>query len=317
MTAAAASPASRAWLIDSHAQIWRAWHVLPKDLRSAGGEPVNAVLGFADYLLGMLESVHAPQATDESAQPMVICAFDASCSRQFRQSIYPEYKGHRPPMPVELAEQLQPCRAIARAAGLLAVDHAGYEADDVIGTLVGMVRGRTRAVTIVTGDKDLAQLLGPDDRWFNPMRQAVMAYGDVERRFGVRPTQIADWLALTGDTSDNIPGIPGVGPRTAARLLRKHGSIDGIYANLASVYGMKFRGAPRVQQLLLEHEPTVRLSRRLTGIVRDLPLGITPAPWRGIDADALLPLLEHAGVDNGRLARWRRLVPASGETAAA
>jgi len=306
-TAPSQTTPSRAWLIDSHAQIWRAWHVWPKDLTDPAGRPANALQGFADYLLGLLESVHAPNAVEESARPMVICAFDAPDNRRFRQEIYADYKAHRPPAPGALTEQLPRCRALVRAVGLEAIDQSGYEADDVIGTLVGMVRGRTRSVTIITGDKDLAQLLGPDDRWFNPMRQSVMAYGDVERRFGVRPPQVADWLALTGDTADNIPGVPGVGPRIAANLLRKHGSIDGIYQNLSAVYGMKFRGAPRVRQLLAEHEETVRLSRRLTGIVRDLPLGIAPSTWMGIDPDRVMPLLDEIGIDEGRRARWSRL----------
>lgn len=302
---------SRAWLIDSHAHIWRAWHGADKTLVDADGQPVGAFQGFADALLTLLESIFDPHiqpavAPQAECGPVIVCAFDAPCNRGFRQAIYPEYKAHRPPAPAELTAQLPRCRALAEAAGLCAIDHPGYEADDVIGTLVHRLRGRNRAVTIMTGDKDLAQLLGPDDRWFNPMRQTVLAYGDVERHFGVKPQQIADWLALTGDVSDNIPGVPGIGPRIAGNLLKKHGMIDGIYANLAAVYGMKFRGAPRVQKLLAEHEPLVRLSRQLTGIVCDLPLSVTPSPWMGVGAD-LPHLLRSAGVDEYRISRWERL----------
>ncbi len=302
---------SRAWLIDSHAQIWRAWHGADKTLCDASGQPVGALQGFADALLTLLESVFSPNISPAVVPhsghgPLIVCTFDAPCSRQFRQRIYPDYKGHRPPAPAELTAQLPRCRALAEAAGLSAIDYPGYEADDVIGTLVQRLRGRTRAITIITGDKDLAQLLGPDDRWFNPMRQMVLAYGDVERHFGVKPQQIADWLALTGDTADNIPGVPGIGPRIAGNLLKKHSTIDGIYANLAAVYGMKFRGAPRVQKLLVEHEPLVRLSRQLTGIVCDLPIPTNPEPWLGIGAH-LPELLRAAGVDEYRIARWQRL----------
>ena len=291
---------SRAWLIDAHAQIWRAWHVYDKGRTDRAGRPVNAVLGFADYLLALLESTWLPN----QPAPIIAAIFDAPCGRGHRQAIYPDYKGHRPPHPADLTEQFPRCRELAAAAGFGALDHAGFEADDVIGTLVGRLRNRERAVTIVTGDKDLAQLLGPDDRWYNPMRGSVMAYGDVERRFGVRPAQIADWLALTGDVADNIPGVPGIGPRTAARLLRKHGCIDGIYENLAAVYGMKFRGAPRAQRLLQEYETQVRLSRRLTEIVCDLPLAQTPQPWQGIDRAALVGLLQEAGADPAQIQRW-------------
>ncbi|KTG16941.1 MULTISPECIES: 5'-3' exonuclease H3TH domain-containing protein [unclassified Guyparkeria] len=291
---------ARAWLIDAHAQIWRAWHVYDKGRADSAGRPVNALLGFADYLLALLESTWLPN----QPAPIIAAIFDAPCGRGHRQAIYPDYKGHRPPTPEDLREQFPRCRELAEAAGFGALDHAGFEADDVIGTLVGRLRNRERAVTIVTGDKDLAQLLGPDDRWYNPMRGSVMAYGDVERRFGVRPAQIADWLALTGDVADNIPGVPGIGPRTAARLLRKHGCIDGIYENLSAVYGMKFRGAPRAQRLLQEHEEQVRLSRRLTEIVCDLPLAQTPQPWQGIDRDALVALLDKAGADPAQIERW-------------
>ncbi|MFI9654482.1 5'-3' exonuclease H3TH domain-containing protein [Guyparkeria sp. GHLCS8-2] len=291
---------ARAWLIDSHAQIWRAWHVYEKGRSDQAGRPVNAVLGFADYLLALLESTWLPN----QPAPIIAAIFDAPCGRGHRQAIYPDYKGHRPPTPVDLKDQFPRCRELAAAAGFGALDHAGFEADDVIGTLVGLLRSRERAVTIVTGDKDLAQLLGPDDRWYNPMRGSVMAYGDVERRFGVRPAQIADWLALSGDVADNIPGVPGIGPHTAARLLRKHGCIDGIYENLSAVYGMKFRGAPRAQRLLQEHETQVRLSRQLTEIVCDLPLAETPSPWQGIDRPALVKLLEQAGADPTQIERW-------------
>ncbi len=290
----------RAWLIDAHAQIWRAWHVYDKARTDRSGRPVNALLGFADYLLELVESTWLP----DRPAPVIAAVFDAPCGRGHRQAIYPDYKGHRPPHPTELTEQFPRCRELAEAAGFGALDHPGFEADDVIGTLVNRLRSRERAVTIVTGDKDLAQLLGPDDRWYNPMRGQVMAYGDVKRRFGVMPGQVADWLALTGDVADNIPGVPGIGPRTAARLLRKHESIDGIYANLSSVYGMKFRGAPRAQRLLAEHEDQVRLSRRLTEIVCDLPLAASPVPWRGIDAPAVVRLLEDACADPARIERW-------------
>lgn len=315
------TPQNRAWLVDSHAQIWRAWHASGTEWVDAEGLPVGAVRGFADSLLTLLETVFDPnlQPTprpEPQHGPIIACVFDAPTGRGFRQGIYPDYKAHRPPAPEALTAQLPRCRALATAAGLYAIDHPQYEADDVIGTLVRQLRGRTRAITILTGDKDLAQLLGPDDRWYNPMRQKVLAYGDVERHFGVKPPQIADWLALTGDTADNIPGVPGIGPRIAANLLKKHGTLDGIYRNLAAVYGMKFRGAPRVQKLLADHAESVQLSRQLTGIVCDLPLSTLPEPWLGIQP-ALIPLLRTAGVDEGRIARWQRLPRAAPNSAAA
>ena len=292
---------SRAWLIDAHAQIWRAWHVYDKNLVDADGRPVNALLGFSDYLLSLTESiVHA-----NTVDPIIVAVFDAPCGRRYRQNIYPDYKGQRPPTPEALREQFPRCRALAQALGFGALDYPGFEADDVIGTLVSKLRHRKRAVTIVTGDKDLAQLLGPDDRWYNPMRQSVMAYGDVSRRFGVGPSQIADWLALTGDVADNIPGVPGVGPRTASRLLRKHRCIEGVFENIQAVYGMKFRGAPRVQKLLVEHEPQIRLSRQLTQIICDLPVAEPDRTWDGGQPADYTELLQQAGAGMGRIERWQ------------
>ncbi|MGC9456378.1 MAG: 5'-3' exonuclease [Halothiobacillaceae bacterium] len=293
-------PDKRAWLVDSHAHIFRSFHVWPQAMTDEQGRPVNALHGFADFLLELLESLTRSDGGDLT----IICAFDAPCSRSFRQAIYPEYKAHRPPPPALLIEQFPRCRELAEAAGLPVIDHPGYEADDVIGTLTDELRGEGRKLTLLTGDKDLAQLLAPGDRWWNPAKNRLMEHGDVERHFGVRPDQIPDWLALTGDTSDNIPGVPGIGPRIAARLLRKHGDIDGIYTNLSAVYGMKFRGAPRAQKQLIEHEQTVRLARRLTGIVRDLPLSVGRRQWQPADPQTLEALLCAARIDATRRRRW-------------
>ncbi|MFP4155470.1 MAG: 5'-3' exonuclease [Halothiobacillaceae bacterium] len=291
----------RAWLIDSHAHIFRAFHLWPQAMTDDRGHPVNALHGFADFLLELLESL---QRSDDG-ELTVICAFDAPCNRGFRQAIYPGYKAHRPPPPPLLVEQFSRCRALAEAAGLPVLDHPGYEADDVIGTLARELRSGGHQLTILTGDKDLAQLLAPGDRWWNPGRNRILEHGDIERHFGVRPEQIPDWLALTGDASDNIPGVPGIGPRIAARLLRKHVDLDGIYGNLNAVYGMKFRGAPRAQKLLIEHEQTVRLARRLTGIVQDLPLTAGSRSWRPADPEALERLLREARIDASRRRRWQ------------
>jgi len=290
----------RAWLIDSHAHIFRAFHVWPQAMTDGQGRPVNALHGFADFLLELLESLTRSNGGDLA----VICAFDAPCGRRYRQAIYADYKAQRPPPPRALVEQLSRCRELAQAAGLPVFDHPGYEADDVIGTLAAELRAKGYRLTLLTGDKDLLQLLAPGDRWWNPSRQTVLEYSDVERHFGVLPEQIADWLALTGDVADNIPGVPGIGPRIASRLLKKHRDLDGIYSNLQAVYGMKFRGAPRTQTLLIEHEQTVRLARQLTGIVCDLSLPDAPRYWRPTDPAVLEALLKEARIDATRRRRW-------------
>lgn len=296
--------APRVWLIDSHAQIFRAWHVWPPALRDADGEVCNALHGFADFLLELLESL----ARSESGPLHLACAFDSPGSRRYRQSIYPAYKAHRPPPPAELTPQFERCRALALAAGIPIFAAPEHESDDVIGTLCARLRARGHALTLLTGDKDLAQLIRENDRWWNPLRREVLDQAGVKRAFGVRPEQIPDLLALTGDSSDNIPGVPGIGPRTAARLLEKHGDIDQLYAFLERVgmmrEGVAGRGATRTQRLLAEHADTVRLARRLTGVVCDLPLAEDRVRLQPTDSAAFDAQLRQLRVDATRRRRW-------------
>jgi len=197
------------------------------------------------------------------------CAFDECFRQGIRNQMYADYKADRPPAPEELAPQFARCKQLALAMGIPSVGSDRVEADDIIGELAKLASNRNTPVTIVSGDKDLAQFVTPADRYWDLGRRPIAGYDEVHKRFKVRPEQMADWLALCGDKSDNIPGVPGVGPSTAARLINKWQTLDNLLANLGEVAMMGFRGAPRVSRLLFEHKETIHFARSLTGMIRD------------------------------------------------
>lgn len=289
----------RVYLVDSSIYVFRAWHVLPDTIVDAEGEPANAVHGFVDFLLRFLE---------RSGATHVALAFDESLESSLRNDVYPEYKANREPAPDELRRQFERCRAIARAAGLAEFASTRFEADDVLATLAESMRAHGYRHTVVTGDKDLTQLLRAGDEWWDFARDVRLDAAGVRERFGVAPEQIADLLALAGDPVDNIPGVPGVGRATAARLLAKWGDLDDLFAHLDGVAAMRFRGAARVAALLREHEAAVRRWRRITGVL--VADGLPDAPdalARGLpDTGALDALFDALGTGDARRERWHR-----------
>lgn len=294
----------RVFLVDASIYVFRGWHVLPDTLVDRQGRPANAVRGFVDFLARFLAASDATR--------VAVC-FDQSLAHSVRNEIYPPYKANRPPAPESLRAQFGRCRELVRRAGLAEFASDRHEADDLIATLAAMAGGHGHPVTVVTGDKDLAQVVAADSEWWDFAREQRLDAGGVERRFGVRPDQIADLLALAGDRIDNIPGVPGIGPPTAARLLRRWNDIDTLYAELDAVARMKFRGAARIARLLAEHEPAVRLARRLTGMqtVDDLPQHPDALAHRAVDGADLEAALDALGFDDGhRRHLARRLVPA-------
>jgi 5'-3' exonuclease len=294
---------ARAYLIDSNIYIYRAWHGSPVGLRDAEGRALNAVHGYAEFLLRVLEDVD----TDR-----VILAFDVPQKNPYRREIFPAYKGQRSPPPGDLIPQFALCRTLAAGLNLPIHTSERYEADDVIGTLARHLRNEGLAVTLLTADKDLAQLLEGTDRWWNHGRTEVLDARGVERVWGVPPHLIADLLAITGDAIDNIPGVPGIGRTTAARMLRKWGSLDGVLENLHAIGAQKFRGATRAQKLMLEHEETVRLARQLTGIVCDVPLGDElRTHWQRPAVGQVEPLFEALRLPASVRQRWSRLLHCS------
>ncbi len=256
----------RVYLIDASIYIFRAWFSLPDSLSNRAGEPINAVQGFAGFLADFLSGVQPGH---------VAVVFDGSLTSSFRNDIYPQYKANREPAPPELKRQFGMCRELVAALGLAGYSSDRYEADDLIGTLAAGLRPRGFSIEILSTDKDLAQLVGENDVLWDYARNRRHAGADIPKLLGVRSGQVADWLALTGDAVDNIPGVPGIGAKTAAALLAGFGSLEGLYGDLDAVAASGIRGAARIRRLLGEHEDTARLARELTGIAIDPELEVS------------------------------------------
>ncbi|MBT4330312.1 MAG: DNA polymerase I, partial [Gammaproteobacteria bacterium] len=206
-------------LVDGSSYLFRAFHAMPP-LTNSKGQPTGAVYGVVNMLKSLL---------DEYQPQQVAMVFDAK-GKTFRNDLYPEYKANRPPMPEDLRSQIAPLHEIIEAMGIPMIVHAGVEADDVIGTLAQQATEQQVSVLISTGDKDMAQLVNAQVTLINTMNQSIMGPEGVVEKFGVKPEQIIDYLTLVGDTSDNVPGVPKVGPKTAVKWLDKFGSLDEIMA---------------------------------------------------------------------------------------
>ena len=251
-------------LIDGSSYLFRAYHALPPLTNSKG---LNT--GAAKGVVGMVRRLVADYPGDQ-----VVVVFDAK-GPTFRNEIYSEYKANRPPMPEELREQIEPIHAMIRAMGLPLVCVSGVEADDVIGTLALQAAARQQPVLISTGDKDMAQLVGDHVTLINTMTNTTMDHGGVVEKFGVPPELIIDLLALQGDKVDNIPGVPGVGEKTALALLQNLGGLNDIYADLSRVADLQVRGAQKLGARLAEHRESAELSYRLATIKTDCALELS------------------------------------------
>lgn len=245
-------------LVDGSSYLYRAFHALPP-LASSKGEPTGAVLG----VLNMLHRLMREE------QPSLIAVVMDAPGRTFRDEIFAEYKAHRPPMPDDLRSQIEPLMEAVRGMGLPLLRIDGVEADDVIGTLAKRAAQEGIPTLISTGDKDMAQLVGPHITLVDTMAGRTYDRNGVLEKFGVAPEQIVDYLALVGDASDNIPGVPRVGPKTAAKWLQQYGNLDAIIAHAATIEG-------KVGESLRENLPALELSRRLATINCDLKLDVAP-----------------------------------------
>lgn len=273
------------WLVDASLYVFRAWHSMPDEFRDADGEPVNAVHGFTRFVLEVLER-HRPTR--------VAFAFDESLDSNFRNALYPAYKANREPAPPELKRQFGYCQAVCRALGLPVLADGHYEADDLIGSALAATRRAGHAGLILSADKDLSQLLDTGDEQWDYGRNERWGADGVKARYGVHAHQIADFLGLTGDAIDNIPGVPGIGAKTAASLLGHFGSLDALYDRLAEVPFLRLRGSAQHAERLREHREIALLSRRLATIACDAPLpaDFAEAARRPLDRDALDALAE-------------------------
>ena len=259
------------YLVDASDFIFRAYYSMPPDMADLDGRPVNALYGFARFLSDLLEQ----------ERPLHIAiAFDESLSSSFRNRIYPAYKANREPAPAELKEQFSRCRELCGHFGIAHYSSLEFEADDIIGALATRLRAKGYRSTIVTRDKDLSQLIRAGDQFWDYAAGERIGYHEIPERFGVQPERVADYLALTGDAVDNIPGVPGIGKKTAAVLLKEFTSLDDLYDNLPRVAGLALRGATGVAAKLVAHREVAFLARELTRIACDMPLEVQPGDVR-------------------------------------
>ncbi|KRG45110.1 exodeoxyribonuclease IX [Stenotrophomonas panacihumi] len=280
------SPARRSlYLVDASLYVFRAWHSMPDEFRDAQGWPTNAVHGFARFLLDLVER-ERPQH--------VVVAFDEALDSCFRHGLYPAYKANREPAPEELRRQFAHCKALCAALGLAVLAHHEYEADDLIGSALHAARAQDFRGVIISADKDLSQLLFEHDEQWDFARGLRWGMEGVKARHGVHAHQIADYLALCGDAVDNIPGITGIGAKSAAVLLAHFGSLDALLSRIDEVPFLRLRGAAQMAVRLREQREHALLWRQLTTVALDAPLvlpatGFDRAPG---DPDMLAGLCE-------------------------
>ncbi|HHL2561760.1 TPA: DNA polymerase I [Yersinia enterocolitica] len=251
-------------LVDGSSYLYRAYHAFPP-LTNSKGEPTGAMYGVLNMLRSLLLQYRPSH---------VAVVFDAK-GKTFRDELFAEYKSHRPPMPDDLRAQIEPLHQMVKAMGLPLLVVSGVEADDVIGTLAQEAEKAGHAVLISTGDKDMAQLVTPNITLINTMNNAILGPQEVCEKYGVPPELIIDFLALMGDSSDNIPGVPGVGEKTAQALLQGLGGLDSLFNNLDKIPTLTFRGAKTMSAKLEQNKDVAYLSYKLATIKTDVELDIT------------------------------------------
>ena len=289
MTKASATPLC---LVDGSSYLYRAFHALPS-LTSGDGAPTGAVFGVANMVRRLIE---------QQQPERLVVIFDAP-GKTFRHEEYSEYKANRPSMPAELREQIEPLYELIDALGVKRVAVEGVEADDVIATLVREAREKGSGVLISSGDKDLAQLVGGEIVLEDTMQDKRYDPEAVEDKFGVPPELVGDLLALTGDTSDNIPGVEKVGPKTAAKWLKKYGSLEAVIENADDVGG-------KIGDNLKNALEQLPISRKLVTLKEDVDLGFSleDLGYSGPDQDQLVELLKRHGFST-----WLRQIGDGGD----
>jgi DNA polymerase-1 len=258
------------YVVDVSGYVFRAYHAITP-LTSPSGEPTHAVYGTVNMLERLIK---------QCAPALLAVAMDAG-KQTFRKELYPDYKAHRPEAPPELRQQMRRVEQLLAALSVPIYVQPGVEADDLIASLVAQARLRGMRVVVVSADKDLMPLVGPDVLLWDTMRDKVWGAAEVAERFGVRVNQVRDLLALTGDSSDNIPGVPSVGAKTAQQLLTDYQDIDGIYTNIAAIKRQKLR------ETLEQHHQQALLSRRLVTLKDDCPIDFDTAAMARPDRDLL------------------------------
>ncbi len=252
-------PPLRLWMIDASAYIFRAYHALPPLTRKSDGLPVGAVQGYCNMLWKLLQDMKGADGPTH-----LVAIFDHS-EKTFRNTLYDQYKAHRPPAPEDLVPQFPLVREATAAFGVHCVELPGYEADDLIATYACRARDAGGEAVIVSSDKDLMQLIGPSVVMWDPMKDRRLAEPEVFEKFGVGPEKMIDLQALIGDSVDNVPGAPGIGPKTAAQLLDEYGDLDTLLARAGEIK------QPKRRETLINFADQIRLSRELVRLTCDAP----------------------------------------------
>ena len=265
------------YLIDGSAYIFRAFFALPPMSRS-DGTPTNAVMGFSSMILNLIEQTDADY---------LAVIFDAK-RINFRNDIYPDYKGHRPDAPEELVPQFALIREATEAFNLPCLEMEGYEADDLIATYAKQAVARGSKVTIVSSDKDLMQLVDGGIEMWDPMKNQSIHHEQVVEKFGVPPDKVVDVQALAGDSTDNVPGVPGIGIKTAAQLINEYGDLDSLLERAGEIK------QPKRRESLIEYADLARISRQLVQLKQDVPLDVPleELKRRPLDGDRLMAFLK-------------------------
>ncbi|MCW9003588.1 MAG: DNA polymerase I, partial [Rhodospirillales bacterium] len=279
-------PLKHLFLIDGSGFIFRAFHALPP-MNRADGTPTNAVFGFCNMLMKLIDDTDADH---------IAVIFDAA-RRTFRNDIYPEYKAHRPPAPDELIPQFELVREAVRAFNVACVDMENYEADDLIATYARQAAALGAEVTIVSSDKDLMQLVGGGITMMDAMKNRMIGPDQVVEKFGVPPEKVVDVQSLAGDSSDNVPGVPGIGVKTAAELINQYGDLENLLAHAEEIK------QPKRRERLIEFAESARISRELVRLRDDVPIDRTLDTFsvNQPDSGVLIAFLEEQG--------FQRIIP--------
>lgn len=278
----------RLFLIDGNSYIFRAFFALPQVYNSSG-LPTNAVFGFINTIIDLIKQ-HRPD--------YFAVTLDAG-RRNFRHQLFADYKANRSEPPAELVAQLPYVRRLLQSLGIPMIEYAGYEADDIIATLCRITADDCDSV-VVSGDKDLMQLVNDQVSLFDGAKNRWIGAPEVHRKFGVAPEQVVEVMGLTGDAVDNIPGVAGIGPKTAATLIRHFVTLEDLFEGLADVEKLSLRGANRIRELLEDGKEHAFLSRRLATVKADVPIyvGLDELQCRAPDWAYAEPLFSELGFSN-------------------
>ena len=264
--------ASPLYLLDASIYIFRAWFAVPDRWFTRQGDPVNAVYGYLQFLLKLIDEVRPRK---------IAAAMDESLGSCFRNELYPAYKSSRVLPDSALAFQLEACKVMTESLGIITLAHSRYEADDLLAGLAAMARQRRRPVCILSRDKDLGQLLQrSEDRLWDYGSGRILQRTDFAQHYGVHPEQVVDFLALVGDPVDDIPGVPGIGKKTAALLLQRFGRLDRLLAQPDLLLDTDIRGRASLVTKLQTCRAQILLARQLVTLHRELPVAVN---WQQLD----------------------------------